>query len=197
MNKSFLQRAAAFISAIIFEVALFCGCGGGSSAGGGKLPELVIGVDYYAPFVFRDDEGEFAGLDVELAKEVCRHMGFEPKFVRVEWSEKKSYLESDEIDCLWCCFSETGREGDYAWSLPYMNSRQVVAVRENSDIRKIADLDGKRVAVQATTKTDEIFFRQSGCKNGCSRHKATELSAGYFLLLCGDRQRIRRCDCRA
>ncbi len=152
-------------------IVLFCGCGGGSSANGNNLPELVIGVDYYEPFVYRDDNGDFAGLDVELAAEVCRHMGFKPKFVHIEWSEKKAYLARGEVDCVWCCFSETGRENDYAWSVPYMNSRQVVAVREDSNIQKIEDLEDKRIGVQSSTKPDEIFSGRAGVKMTVPRIK--------------------------
>ena len=38
-----------------------------------------------------------------------------------------------------------------------MNSRQVVAVKEDSDIYTFADLAGKKIAVQSTTKPEEIF----------------------------------------
>ena len=164
MNKSFLRKAAAFITALFSALILLCGCGGESAENENNLPELVIGVDYYKPFVYRDDNGEFAGLDVELAREVCRHIGYKPKFHRIDWAEKNAYLLRGEIDCLWGCFSLTGRENEYSWTLPYMNSREVVAVREDSEIVEISDLENKRIAVQATTKPDEIFSGRAGVK---------------------------------
>ena len=39
-----------------------------------------------------------------------------------------------------------------------MVSRQVVAVRRDSDIYAFSDLAGKRVAVQSTTKPEELFL---------------------------------------
>ena len=39
-----------------------------------------------------------------------------------------------------------------------MYSRQVVAVREDSPICSLADLEGARIAVQSTTKPEEIFL---------------------------------------
>ena len=39
-----------------------------------------------------------------------------------------------------------------------MLSRQVVAVRRDSDIYALSDLAGKRVAVQSTTKPEELFL---------------------------------------
>lgn len=53
-----------------------------------------------------------------------------------------------------------------------MNSRQVVAVFDNSGINKIADLEGKSVAVQATSKPDEIFSDGGGENSRIPKLKA-------------------------
>ncbi len=127
-----------------------------------NLPELIIGGDNYSPFFFPDDNGNFSGIDVELATEACRIMGYKPQFVYIDWIEKNELLDSGKIDCLWASFTMTDREENYSWSKPYMNSRQVVAVAADSDITALADLENKRVAVQATTKPDEIFSGVAG-----------------------------------
>lgn len=41
-------------------------------------------------------------------------------------------------------------------------SRQVVAVNSDSDIRTLADLEGKVIAVQSTTKPEGIFAHPGG-----------------------------------
>ena len=51
-----------------------------------------------------------------------------------------------------------GREEEYQWAGPYLYSRQVVAVRSDSDIYTLQDLAGKVVAVQSTTKPEELFL---------------------------------------
>lgn len=157
MNKSFLRKIAVVSAAAMAFMTTLCGCGDNPSESESSLPELVIGSDYYSPFVFHNDKGEFAGIDVELATEVCRQLGYKATFKIINWAEKNTLLENGEVDCLWGCFTLTGREDDYSWTIPYMNSRQVVAVFDDSGINKIADLEGKSVAVQATTKPDEIF----------------------------------------
>lgn len=162
MNKSFLRKIAVVSAAAMAFMTALCGCGDNPSESESSLPELVIGSDYYSPFVFHNDKGEFAGIDVELATEVCRQLGYKAMFRTINWAEKNTLLENGEIDCLWGCFTLTGREDDYSWTLPYMNSRQVVAVFDDSGINKIADLEGKSVAVQATTKPDEIFSDGGG-----------------------------------
>ena len=50
-----------------------------------------------------------------------------------------------------------GREDKYQWAGPYLYSRQMVAVRKESEINTIQDLEGKRIAVQATTKAEGSF----------------------------------------
>ena len=67
-------------------------------------------------------------------------------------------MESGAIDCIWGSFSINGREDQYLWTQPYMYSRQVVAVRKDSDIYSLSDLAGKRIAVQSTTKPEELFL---------------------------------------
>ena len=45
-----------------------------------------------------------------------------------------------------------------------MVSRQVVAVRSDSDIYTLADLAGRRVAVQTTTKPEDIFLLRTDAR---------------------------------
>lgn len=52
----------------------------------------------------------------------------------------------------------TERENEYTWAGAYFNSRQVVIVRANSGIRTLQDLEGKRFAVQVSSKPDEILL---------------------------------------
>ena len=59
------------------------------------------------------------------------------------------------------CFSMEGRLNDYRWAGPYIASRQVVAVNENSDIHKLSDLKGKNLAVQSTSKPEGIFLKRT------------------------------------
>ena len=54
----------------------------------------------------------------------------------------------------------TGRENEYRWAGPYLASRQVVAVDPQSDIYTLADLEDKIVAVQSTTKPEDILLNR-------------------------------------
>ena len=85
------------------------------------------------------------GLNVDIANEALgAPLVISRYFTKIVWDDKDKDLENKEIDCLWGCFSMDGRENDYKWAGPYMVSRQVVAVNENSNIKKLSDLSGKK-----------------------------------------------------
>ena len=129
-----------------------------------NLPQIVVGSDNYPPFNYTDTNGESTGIDVDLAKEAFKRMGYDPVFKLIDWEEKKELLEEGKIDCIWGCFSMDGREDAYRWAGPYMISRQVVAVDEASDIYQLSDLEGKVIAVQSTTKPEEVFRNHSNAQ---------------------------------
>ena len=57
-------------------------------------------------------------------------------------------LNSGTINCIRNGFTINGREKDYTWSVPYIDNKQVVIVKKDSDIKSLDNLKGKTVAVQ-------------------------------------------------
>ena len=123
--------------------------------------QLVIGVDDYPPFNFPDENGRPTGIDIELAQEAFGRMGYSVRFTRIDWDHKDALLASGDIDCVWSCYSMKGRADRYKWAGPYMVSNQVVAVRNDSPIKHLSDLQGKILAVQSSTKPEEIFMNRT------------------------------------
>lgn len=142
---------------------LLCGCSGNvEDTEGENLPQIVIGCDNYSPFSYADADGDMTGIDVELAREAFARMGYAPEFTFINWEDKKSLLADGTIDCIWSSFTMNDREEEYNWAGPYMKSRQVVAVNEDSDIRTLQDLEDKVIAVQNTTKPEDIIRSHDG-----------------------------------
>ena len=99
-----------------------------------EKPVITLGSDNYPPYNYLNEDGVPTGIDVELATEAFKRMGYQVEVVQINWEKKKELVESGEIDCIMGCFSMEGRLDDYRWAGPYIASRQVVAVNENSDI---------------------------------------------------------------
>ena len=159
-NNSCTRGKRICITAFLLAGSLMLGgCGGKKEkTADSELPEIVIGVDYFEPYSYQTSDGEYKGIDVELAQEAFQRLGYQPKFENIVWEDKDELLADRTIDCLWSSYSMNGREDKYQWAGPYLYSRQMVAVRAESEIQKVQDLKGKRVAVQATTKAEDLFL---------------------------------------
>lgn len=159
-RRAFLTRTARLALGAA-SLGILGGCGRETAQAadntGKDLPVLIVGVDKYPPFNYTNSDGKPTGIDIELAREAFHRMGYEPEFLTINWERKKTLVEEGGIDCIWSCFSMDGREDEYQWAGPYMLSRQVVAVRTDSDIRTLADLKDKILVVQSTTKPEQMF----------------------------------------
>lgn len=158
-----MKKIIRFELLLLLSAVLFCGCSKKEEQiKNESLPEVIVGCDNYSPFSYADANGEMTGIDVELAREAFSRMGYEPEFVFINWEDKRDLLADGTIDCIWSSFTMTGREDEFNWAGPYMRSRQVVAVNEDSDIQTLQDLKDKVIAVQNTTKPEDIIRSHDG-----------------------------------
>ena len=160
---------------------------GGTDAKNRGLPQILIGSDTYPPYIYLNNDGTPAGIDVEIATEAFRRMGYAARFEVIDWEQKTALVESGAIDCIWGCFSMQGRETLYRWAGPYMVSRQVVAVNADSSIQSLSDLAGKTVMVQSTTKPEGIFLSGSDPRipQTVEVFSIEDRSVQYAMLACG------------
>lgn len=172
MGKHFSRREALQMAFAAAGLGLLCGCHPTKAVdkAGAELPAIVVGVDNYPPFNYTSSDGTPTGIDIELATEAFRRMGYKAEFVTINWEEKKTLVESGEIDCIWSSFSMSGREEEYQWAGPYMLSRQVVAVRTDSPIYTLEDLADKTLVVQSTTLPERLFLHSE--ENGLPKLRA-------------------------
>ena len=112
--------------------------------------EFVMGfAANFPPMGYKDENGELTGFDVELAKEVAKHMNINVKLQPINWKAKEMELNSGNVDVLWNGFTITDeRKEALLMSDPYMQNEQVVVVTKDSPIKTLADLAGKKLAVQ-------------------------------------------------
>lgn len=144
---------------LMFAVSLLCGCSNqNDQKSKDHLKKIVVGIDKFEPYTYLDVNGNFTGIDIEIATNIFYRLGYRPQFKFITWSEKNTYLTEGTIDCIWSCYSMNERENDYQWAGPYLYSRQVIAVNKDSGIQTFDDLIGKNVGVQDTTRAAELFL---------------------------------------
>ncbi len=180
-----MKKLILSVMAITFAALVLVGCGSGSSSDGATAEDTATTekttVDYGEGFVFKhgfdkdfppysyiDDNGETTGFDVELAQAVCELNGWEYQPVPVNWDSKDLELNSGSCDCIWSGFTKSpAREAAYCWSEPYSINTQMIMVLEDSEIKTLDDLAGKKVGVQIGTSALDMLEtpkEEGGCK---------------------------------
>ena len=123
------------------------------------MTTFTVGFDAdFPPYGYMDDNGDYVGFDLDLAKEVADRLGLEVVYQPIDWDAKDMELESGAIDCIWNGFTMSDERLDaYTWSEPYVDNSQVVVVAKDSGIGSLADLAGKVLCVQADSSALEAI----------------------------------------
>ncbi len=114
---------------------------------------LVIGIDEsFAPFTFKDENGNYTGFDIDLATAVCNQLGVTPEFVPIHWLHKETLLNSGAIDCIWSGLSFTNeRQEDMGLTGAYFRNILTVKTAEGISVSSEEDLVGLRIGVQVAS----------------------------------------------
>ena len=127
-------------------VIILSGCGKSDNS-----KKFTVGFDAdFKPYGYVENN-QYTGFDIDLAKEVAKRNNWKIVLKAINWDAKDMELNTGAIDCIWNGFTINGREDAYTWSSPYVDNSQVVIVRVDSDIKNLAGLAGKTVAVQTDT----------------------------------------------
>ncbi|QXM05433.1 amino acid ABC transporter substrate-binding protein [Crassaminicella indica] len=124
-----------------------------------KKGVLVLGLDdSFPPMGFRDEKGEIVGFDIDLAKEVAKRMGVELKVQPIDWDGKVLSLNNKDIDVIWNGLTVTEeRKKQIGFSKVYLENKQVIVVKSDSDIETKKDLAKKIVAVQLGSSGEDAL----------------------------------------
>lgn len=190
-----MKKFIALILAAITAVAVLAGCGNTNTASsdstsaestGGDWSyikdkgELVIGITYFEPMNYKDENGELTGFETEFAQKVCEKLGVKATFQKIDWDSKEVELNSKTIDCIWNGLTITDeRKENMGISIPYMENKQVMVTKaENADKYTSADaLKGATVVAEKKSAGEEVaqgdeFFKEATYVSVDSQAKA-------------------------
>ncbi|WLG95592.1 cystine ABC transporter substrate-binding protein [Pseudomonas sp. FP198] len=123
--------------------------------------EIKIGLEgTYPPFSFVDDSGKLTGFEVEFSEALAKELGVKVKLQTTPWAGILAALESKRLDAVvnQVTISEE-RKKKYDFSEPYtVSGIQALVLTKKADelnIKKAADLDGKKVGVGLGTNYEQ------------------------------------------
>ena len=149
-----IMRKLVGLLAIILVALVASGC---ISGGDDNENVLVVGTDAtYPPKEYIDDNGDFAGFDVDFAKALADELGMEIEFINSDWAGIIPSLNAGKFDIIISSMTiNEERMKEVNFSEPYFYAGQVIIVaKDNDTIMGVDDLSGTSVGVQLGTTGD-------------------------------------------
>ena len=129
----------------------------GTAAYAEEAKTYVVGTNAeFPPFEFIDDNGGFAGFDMELIAAILDGAGLAYEYTTMEFDALPSALSSGKIDIAIAAMTiNDTRKKSVLFSEPYFHATQKIIVpAEGATVASEADLEGKKVGVQLGTTGD-------------------------------------------
>lgn len=136
------------ILSIILIILLLTGCKT-------KEDTLVMVTEAgFAPYEYYEN-GEIVGVDIDIANEIAKSLGKKLEVKDVAFDSIINELKSGKADIALAGMSITEeRLKEVDFSNPYVESRQVVIVKEGSNITDLNQISNKKIAVQLGSIAD-------------------------------------------
>lgn len=131
-------------------------CGSSETVSGDKEKDdkvYKVGVDTtYPPFEFKEGD-EYKGIDIELINAIAEKEGFKIELSPMDFGGIIPAMQANQLDVAIAGMSITeDRKKIVDFSTPYFDAGLIVVVKDdNSTIKSVDDLKGKKVAVKKGT----------------------------------------------
>lgn len=126
----------------------------GSSVAHADDNVLRVGTDATFPPMEFTDNGKRTGFDVDLVEAIGKKLGKQVEWVDIDFKGLIPGLVSHRFDmAVSAIYITDERKKVVDFTEPYYAGGLVAMVKDGSSIRKLADLDGKKVTVQVGTKS--------------------------------------------
>ncbi|WBL14851.1 basic amino acid ABC transporter substrate-binding protein [Sutcliffiella sp. NC1] len=150
MSKAFLTMVT------VFAILLLTACGQGQGQGE-ETKKLLMGTSAdFPPFETRDNKGEIVGFDIDLAKYIATELGYELEIQDMNFDGLVGALQANRVDFVASGMSATDtRKESVDFSDEYHRSGEMFVTLKDSELKGMADLEGKHIAVQLGTIQEE------------------------------------------
>ena len=108
----------------------------------------------FAPYEYYEN-GEIVGIDIDIAREVAKELGKELVIKDIAFDSIINEVKTGKSDFAAAGISYTKERGKAVlFSINYVDSKQVVVVRNDSSINSSSDLKNAKIAVQLGSVAD-------------------------------------------
>lgn len=168
--KKRLLGIVATVAAVALAGSMLAGCGSSNSGSGDSgssssasyrsvddikaSGKIEIGVfSDKNPFGYVDENGEYQGYDIELARQIGEDLGVEVEFVSTEAANRVEYLETNKVDLILANFTVTEERAQAVdFAEPYMNVALGAVSHKDHVIKSLDDVkDEKVIVISGTT----------------------------------------------
>lgn len=123
----------------------------GSTAGSSEDKKVYkVGTEAtFAPFESVDDKGNIVGIDVDVLQAIADEMDFEVEWQNIGWEPVFQSIKNSETDIGASGITiNDERKQTYDFTDPYYESQLLIVVKEDSNIKSLAELKDKKISVQ-------------------------------------------------
>ena len=180
-------KVIALLACVCLVLGAFAGCSStetpatpsaspSTSPAAAEEDVIVMGTNAeFPPFEYVTDQGlvdKFDGIDVAIAQEIANSLGKTLKIENMEFDSLITALATGKVDFVAAGMTVTpDRTENVDFSDTYYSAKQVMIVKEGSDIKSSADLEGKNIGVILgytgdTTVTEDLGYSPERYKKG-------------------------------
>lgn len=149
-----MKRKAKLICTIMLLICFVIG--GCANQADGEKKIIKVGTNAeFPPFEYINDEGEVDGFDMAIMRAIGEEMGYEIEIVNMEFKSLAASLKTGALDAVAAGMTVTEeRKQTVDFSNSYYGAVQSIVFRKDHAVSSLAELNGKRIAVQEGTTGD-------------------------------------------
>ncbi len=172
------KKLMVMVAAVVLALGALAGCGGGNQGGaaggsGGAIfrtldeikesGTLVVGAfSDKNPFGYVDENGNYAGYDIELAERLAQDLGVEIEYVSTEAANRVEYLETSKVDIILANFTVTPERAEAVdFASPYMNVALGVVSHDDNVITNLSQIGADDEVIVITGTTAETYLTEN------------------------------------
>lgn len=131
---------------------------------GAQSRPLVVGSSAtYPPFAYETPSKEIVGFDVDVIRAVAQKAGLSIRIVNTPFTGVFASLNNGDLDLIISGVTiNDRRRQSYDFTRPYFEARQLIAVRNDSPVKSLQDLAGKKIGVVTGSTGDDVASRAFG-----------------------------------